>query len=97
MQPGPLLSHVGGHRVPAAPPTDPSGKPLAEQGRNLLAWLYALLLPTRRRTSSPPLQQAGVDTQPACAAGPPAEAQAPTPANAPSAQPIYAGQQATGF
>ena len=32
MQPGPLLSHVGGHRVPAAPPPDPSGNPLARQG-----------------------------------------------------------------
>ena len=74
-----LLSHVGGHRVPAAPPPDPSGKPLAEQGGNLLAWLHALLLPTRRRTSRPPLQQAGVDTPPAFAASPPAETQAPAP------------------
>jgi hypothetical protein len=56
-----------------------SGKPLAEQGGNLLAWLHALLLPTRRRTSSPPLQQAGVDTPPACAPATPAQAETPTP------------------
>jgi len=40
---------------------------------------YALLPPPRRRTSRPPVQQAGPHPPPTCAAGPPAEAQAPTP------------------
>ena len=31
--PRPLLSHVGGHRVPAAPQNDTSGKAFARQGR----------------------------------------------------------------
>jgi hypothetical protein len=56
IQPGPcfLLSHVGGHRVPAAPPPDPSRLSLAEQWRNSLGcFMPCYRLPDTPRAARP--------------------------------------------
>ncbi len=61
MQPGPLvyafLAHVGGHRVPAAPPPDPSGKPLATQYQTRLAYFMPCYRPPDAAPATPPFNK----------------------------------------